>query len=240
MPSLQNDTCAGILDEFGYLSMSDFVKFNPAVKSDCSGLWANTYYCVYDYASSSTPFPPTVSKAPSSLPSGIASNCTSWYQATVGDDCDVIPQMFGTFSKSAFVGWNPAVKSDCSGIQVNLSPPACTFNKSNNIYRRARGIVWPCRAHPRPGQQRSPPQPSRLALVSLPLCLQLQGLRCRSRSPSPRSAVLRLHRSLPQPPPRPAWLRDVAGSTLRSRETDATILRTLQESRLSGLHPLLL
>ncbi|KAK0385976.1 hypothetical protein NLU13_7150 [Sarocladium strictum] len=38
-------TCQAILDRYS-LTLAKFVKWNPAVKSDCSNLWANTYACV--------------------------------------------------------------------------------------------------------------------------------------------------------------------------------------------------
>lgn len=38
-------TCQGILD-YNKISLARFVKWNPAVKSDCSNLWANTHACV--------------------------------------------------------------------------------------------------------------------------------------------------------------------------------------------------
>ncbi|KID91348.1 LysM domain-containing protein [Metarhizium guizhouense ARSEF 977] len=40
------DTCQGILDKFQSFSLSDFYTWNPAVKADCTGLWAGYYYCV--------------------------------------------------------------------------------------------------------------------------------------------------------------------------------------------------
>lgn len=78
----------------------------------------NYWYCVADYASDSVPMPPTVTKAPSNLPNGIASNCVAWYQMTGSDTCNSIAAMFGTFSAADFMKWNPSVWSDCSNIKV--------------------------------------------------------------------------------------------------------------------------
>jgi hypothetical protein len=42
---LENQTCAAIAAQYK-ISVSDFVKWNPAVGSNCQGLWAKTYACV--------------------------------------------------------------------------------------------------------------------------------------------------------------------------------------------------
>ncbi len=98
--------------------MNEFVQWNPAVNSDCSGLWANYYYCIAQFTNN--PPPPTTTKLPSPVQDGIARDCTAWYQMTGDDTCDSIPTLFSTFSKSDFVKWNPAVMSDCSGLKVRL------------------------------------------------------------------------------------------------------------------------
>lgn len=38
-------TCSGIINS-NQVTLSDFVKWNPNVGSDCSGMWANVYVCV--------------------------------------------------------------------------------------------------------------------------------------------------------------------------------------------------
>lgn len=62
--------------------------------------------------------PSTTTVLPSPVQTGIVSSCTAWYQATDGDDCDLIVDEFGTFAKSDFIAWNPAVQSDCSGLVI--------------------------------------------------------------------------------------------------------------------------
>ncbi len=39
------DTCQSLTSE-NFISLDDFVKWNPAVGKDCTGLWANTYACI--------------------------------------------------------------------------------------------------------------------------------------------------------------------------------------------------
>ncbi|EFW22556.1 conserved hypothetical protein [Coccidioides posadasii str. Silveira] len=38
-----------IAEKFGWLSVWYFITWNPAVKDDCSALWAGYYYCTRDY-----------------------------------------------------------------------------------------------------------------------------------------------------------------------------------------------
>lgn len=85
--------------------------------------------------------PPTVTKAPSDLPNGIAGNCVAWYQMTGSDTCDSIAAMFGTFSKTDFIKWNPDVWSNCSHIKVRRSlyltlrcPTNCELTQEENWY----------------------------------------------------------------------------------------------------------
>lgn len=89
------------------------------MKGNCDGLFANYWYCVADYGPSDMPMPPKVTKAPTDLPKSIAGNCIAWYQMTGSDSCDSIAAMFGTFSKTDFIKWNPDVWSDCSNIKVS-------------------------------------------------------------------------------------------------------------------------
>jgi hypothetical protein len=44
--AVANDNCEKIAKKYGTFSVTDFIKWNPAVGSDCSGIWAKTYYCV--------------------------------------------------------------------------------------------------------------------------------------------------------------------------------------------------
>ncbi|KAF1812797.1 hypothetical protein P152DRAFT_395832 [Eremomyces bilateralis CBS 781.70] len=113
-----NDTCYDLLQNFGYVSMEQFVLWNPAVGADCTALLADTYYCIADFPS--PPQPPTVPPTPSPVSGGNPANCTTWYQMTGSDTCDSIALMFGTFSKDEFMTWNPLVGGDCSGLTEYL------------------------------------------------------------------------------------------------------------------------
>ena len=67
----------------------------------------------------SLPQPSVATKAPTPTQSGIAADCIAWYQTTSeDDDCDLIPQFFGTFSKADFLKWNPALGPSCAGLVI--------------------------------------------------------------------------------------------------------------------------
>lgn len=42
----KGDICSKIIAEYKIFDFNDFFKWNPAVNKDCSGIWANTWYCV--------------------------------------------------------------------------------------------------------------------------------------------------------------------------------------------------
>ncbi|KAB5545791.1 LysM domain-containing protein [Coniochaeta sp. 2T2.1] len=119
------DTCATIVSKYGSFSLSDFYSWNPAVGTDCSALWGGYYVCVGVPGTPSTPTakPTTTTKTaapaePTPTQTGIVSTCNVWYQAKSGDFCQGIVDRYKTFSLQDFYKWNPAVKSDCSGLWV--------------------------------------------------------------------------------------------------------------------------
>ncbi len=99
----------------GYFSVSEFETWNTGVA--CGTLTAGDYYCVADYSPANLPMPSTMTTTPSPVQTGITSSCTAWYLAAFGDDCATIPQIFGTFSESDFLSWNPALGGTaCAGL----------------------------------------------------------------------------------------------------------------------------
>ncbi|KAK3944406.1 peptidoglycan-binding lysin subgroup [Diplogelasinospora grovesii] len=116
------DTCQKIVDQYGTFTLDQFYSWNPAVGTDCSGLWVGYYVCV-GIPGTPTTKPATTSTAaptgPSPTQSGLVSNCQNYYKVATGDTCDKIVAKYGTFTTSQFVSWNPAVGSDCTGLWVD-------------------------------------------------------------------------------------------------------------------------
>lgn len=106
------------------IALSDFYAWNPAVKTDCSGLWPDYYVCVGLIAGSTPTTVTTVASSTSSgngistptpTQSGMVSNCDAFYFVKSGDGCAVIASNYG-ITLTQFYAWNPAVKTDCSGL----------------------------------------------------------------------------------------------------------------------------
>jgi LysM repeat protein len=117
--AVSDDSCSKISDSFGTFSVADFEKWNPAVKSDCSQLYAGYYYCVAvpgtptARTTSATPSPTT--HGPQPQQSGIVSNCNKYYKVVSGDSCYNIEQSYH-ISSNQFFSWNKGLKTDCSNL----------------------------------------------------------------------------------------------------------------------------
>ncbi|KAM5349378.1 hypothetical protein ACJ41O_005883 [Fusarium nematophilum] len=120
----KGDTCVKIISEYKTFDFKDFFKWNPAVEDDCSGIWANTWYCVGVPGIPTSPptrtaestAKPTGEEKPSPTQEGLIESCIRFHPAAKGDTCAKIVSTFGTFSFDTFFKWNPAVGKDCSGI----------------------------------------------------------------------------------------------------------------------------
>ncbi|GLA39977.1 hypothetical protein AnigIFM63309_007581 [Aspergillus niger] len=62
----------------------------------------------------------TSASSPSPTQSGLSSSCDAFYYVEAGDSCWEIVNSYGNFTLSQFYSWNPAVKSDCSGLQPDF------------------------------------------------------------------------------------------------------------------------
>lgn len=139
--AVSGNTCASLLNQYGTFTLDEFIKWNPAVGEDCSGLWLNYYYCIgriswtYERRSKTNqywigiPGTPTTKKAvpkptttgcnspglPSPTQPGAICRCSKWHQVRQGDTCDNITRNY-RISISKFKEWNPNVGKDCYGL----------------------------------------------------------------------------------------------------------------------------
>ncbi|KAF3056280.1 carbohydrate-binding module family 50 protein [Daldinia childiae] len=117
------DTCRNIVDGH-YLTEEDFMAMNPALNGNCDGLWTGYYYCVVG-PSGITAMPPTATSPPATIPSGQTGDCLHWYQRD-GESCTDIVTMFGIFSLSDFLAWNPSLGGEsCGGIVDGACTDTC-------------------------------------------------------------------------------------------------------------------
>ncbi|KAK7178515.1 LysM domain-containing protein [Paraphaeosphaeria sporulosa] len=123
--AIVNDDCTKIARKFGTFSVAVFIKWNPAVGSDCKSLWTETYYCVgipgtpTAPISSSTVQPSSTNvgtSKPSPTQDGLIESCQTFYFAAKDETCATIVKKYGTFSVKEFITWNPAVGEDCRAL----------------------------------------------------------------------------------------------------------------------------
>ncbi|KAK1840378.1 hypothetical protein CCHR01_16987 [Colletotrichum chrysophilum] len=118
------DGCWAIADSNG-IALDDFYSWNPAVKTDCTGLLADVFVCVGLAASPTTnPTPATTTAAagvstPTPIQDGMTTTCSKFYFVQSGDGCWAISDANG-IALDDFYAWNPAVKTDCTGLQANV------------------------------------------------------------------------------------------------------------------------
>ncbi|THC89830.1 hypothetical protein EYZ11_010714 [Aspergillus tanneri] len=120
----KGDSCWVIMNSYGNFTLDQFYSWNPAVKTDCSGLQPDYYVCVgVGGSTDSTTTKTTTTTTPTNIgPSptqaGIATDCSTYYQAEKGDSCWLIVNEKYTYLTTAkFNKWNPAVGSNCSNLQ---------------------------------------------------------------------------------------------------------------------------
>lgn len=118
---IADDGCYDIANDHG-IPLASFYTWNPAVKTDCSGLQANEYICVSVKSTSTSAVTATTSVSgvttPSPIQTGMVSTCDTFYDVQSGNSCYDIADTHGV-SLDSFYAWNPAVKTDCSGLQAN-------------------------------------------------------------------------------------------------------------------------
>lgn len=130
----KGNTCSQIYT-YEKVSLADFVKWNPSVKDDCSGLWAEVYVCVGVIGGSAptTTASTTTTKAtttttsagngvttPTPTQPGMVGNCAKFHWVAQGTTCSQILS-YNKISLADFATWNPSVKADCSGLWANVN-----------------------------------------------------------------------------------------------------------------------
>ena len=122
----QSVTCSQVLS-YEVISLADFVRWNPTVKADCSGMWAGVNVCVgiagsvTEVPSSTTASAATTTSAgngirtPTPIQPNMVSNCAKFHWVDKGVTCSQILS-YNKITLASFYAWNPSVKADCSGM----------------------------------------------------------------------------------------------------------------------------
>ena len=121
----KGETCANIISTFGTFDFDTFYSWNPAVGEECSGIWANYYYCVGIPGTPTTKPSVTTAKptatgfpTPSPIRDRTVKGCTKFHLASKTTTCPSIEKYYN-LPFPQFLAWNPEVQSDCSGLWVN-------------------------------------------------------------------------------------------------------------------------
>ncbi|KAK4246408.1 carbohydrate-binding module family 50 protein [Corynascus novoguineensis] len=137
------------------ISAAQLLKWNPAAKADCSGLWASTYACVGIIGG--TP-PATTTKAgngittPTPVHPGMVNNCNKFAYVNPGDTCDELAALYHV-STANLVSWNAGIGGkDCRVLQANTficisivgSKPTSTGNGIPTPTPTQSGMVSNC------------------------------------------------------------------------------------------------
>jgi hypothetical protein len=122
-------TCSQVIS-YQKITLADFVKWNPTVNNDCSGMWAEVNVCVGVIGGSTTA--PTTTPRPSSTTPGngvqtpqptqpgMVTNCNKFHYIAKGVVCSQVTS-YQKISLADFVKWNPTVKDDCTGMQAEVN-----------------------------------------------------------------------------------------------------------------------
>ncbi|KAJ6137781.1 hypothetical protein N7471_004267 [Penicillium samsonianum] len=121
---IAGDTCSAILQSAG-ITLTQLVKNNPGIKSDCSNLLVDYYICISILGVDPTPTTtkPTTPTNGITTPTpilpgpGMVNNCDAFHLVVNGDRCGNIAHKYG-ISMAQFTQYNPEMKTDCSNLLV--------------------------------------------------------------------------------------------------------------------------
>ncbi|KAI8943233.1 hypothetical protein NX059_001255 [Plenodomus lindquistii] len=126
----QGVTCSQIIS-YNKITLANFYAWNPSVKADCSGMWAEVYVCVGTIGGNSSPTtttkPTTTVKpttttttgngiaTPTPIQPGMISSCKKFHYASEGDTCSQIIS-YNKITLANFVKWNTGVGATCNNM----------------------------------------------------------------------------------------------------------------------------
>ncbi|GAP83178.2 hypothetical protein SAMD00023353_0401860 [Rosellinia necatrix] len=121
--AVSGDSCASIVSQYGTFTLQQFLKWNPAVGADCSGLWLGYNYCI-GIAGTPTNAPrstPTgCANAPSPTQPGAVCPCERWHEVQSGNTCATIQEQYG-ITAAQFHEWNPKVGTNCAALWLGFN-----------------------------------------------------------------------------------------------------------------------
>ncbi|KAM7214826.1 hypothetical protein V8F06_009816 [Rhypophila decipiens] len=117
----EGEGCASIQGTYG-VSLAQLASWNPAIGSQCTGMWLNTHLCVGVVGSTTTAKPTTTSTkagngiaTPTPTEANMVGNCDRFHKVFAGDQCGNIATKYG-IPIASFYSWNPAVGNTCASL----------------------------------------------------------------------------------------------------------------------------
>ncbi|KAH6995529.1 hypothetical protein BKA56DRAFT_627344 [Ilyonectria sp. MPI-CAGE-AT-0026] len=108
-------TCVSIQDHYK-ISFADFYKWNPAIGSKCTSLWADTNVCVGIIGGSTTPTNPGNGiGTPKPIQDGMIKSCKKFHLVKSTTTCASI-QNYYQITLAQLYKWNPAIGSTCQNL----------------------------------------------------------------------------------------------------------------------------
>ncbi|RGP69883.1 hypothetical protein FLONG3_7638 [Fusarium longipes] len=111
-------TCTSIQNYYS-ISLADFIKWNPAVGSNCKDLWASYNVCVGVIGGTPTQ-PGNGVKTPAPIQSGMTTSCKKFHKVASTTTCTSI-QKYYNISLAQLVKWNPAIGKGCDKLLANYN-----------------------------------------------------------------------------------------------------------------------
>ncbi|KAL2837617.1 hypothetical protein BJX68DRAFT_273009 [Aspergillus pseudodeflectus] len=134
-PIVAPTTCQSFLDEYD-ISMAEFYAWNPAVGSQCQGLWPDYRYCVRGPpTTSSSSTEPTQTPLP--IRDGAITGCQAYAAVVAPMTCQSVLSENG-ITMAQFYSWNPAVGPQCTGLWHGKTP---AYRLSTSEHRRLTGAI---------------------------------------------------------------------------------------------------
>ncbi|KAF1357176.1 hypothetical protein EJ07DRAFT_129973, partial [Lizonia empirigonia] len=137
------ETCQEIVGSATWATMAQFLEWNPALDSDCSGLYNGWWVCIgvqpqsvtvtFEYTTTtaaSVEVPKPTMHTPTTFPTAnssfiasptqedIVSDCKAFHQAKDGETCRQLLE-YGLYSQEQLFSWNPALDGNCDGLWLN-------------------------------------------------------------------------------------------------------------------------
>ncbi|KAJ4169798.1 hypothetical protein NW754_005946 [Fusarium falciforme] len=106
-------TCASIQNYYK-ITMEQLAKWNPAVGSKCTALWADYHVCVGVIGQTPTQ-PPKENPTPTPVQAGMINNCKKFHLVKSTTTCASI-QDYYKITMAQIAKWNPAVGAKCTAL----------------------------------------------------------------------------------------------------------------------------